>query len=54
MPSPFITSQGLCIWTSRDRSIHTQSRIPFVFEEDRVTRASMPKAEFHSCSRRIG
>ena len=27
-----------------DESIHAQSRIPFVFQEHRVTRASMPKA----------
>ena len=36
-----------------NQSIHAQTIIPFVFQEHTLTRASMPKPEFRSCSKSI-
>ena len=35
------------------QSIHAQTIIPFVFQEHTLTRASMPKPQFRSCSKSI-
>ena len=35
------------------QSIHSQTIIPFVFRENTVTRASIPKPSFRSCSKSI-
>ena len=35
------------------QSIHAQTTIPFVFQEHTLTRGSMPKPKFHSCSKSI-
>ena len=36
-----------------DQSIYAQTILPFVLEEHTVTRASMPKSYFRSCSESI-
>ena len=36
-----------------DQSTHAQTILPFVFQEHTVTRASMPKPYFRSCSESI-